>query len=572
MMNLKIFILLTILFSSVCLGQNKKIYYDSDYKVCKKSKAEFYRIIPNEFDNQSLIKIKSFYISGELRSEENLRYIHEKDYKLDIRDGLYTRYYKNGNKEFEVVFVNGKKEGLQTAWYETGELQAETYNKNDLVDGTRTYYYKSGKIKMIIPFKNGKLSSKYILNCNEFSECENLFNNNLYTNDYQNIEEWKVENNDFFKTSLINNKGLLIESFDIGSGIHNQTINLPLDLINNFTITATLNNLSEIKSEIGLVWGYKDYENYNYFHISPNGLFKIGHKYNGIDLLINSGYFRKPSANSISNLKIFRVSKKIFFAVNNDVVFSKDFAPFSGNKIGFSLSSNQKVLVTYFEVKQNNNDLISDETSWKSNGSGFFIDKTGYLVTNYHVIKEGKVFEIDVTNNGQTKSYEAKLISTDKKNDLAILKIISADFKPLESLNYYFSTKTKDVGASVFALGYPLTQLMGNEVKFTDGKISSKSGFQGDITTYQISVPIQPGNSGGPLFDEKGNLVGITSSGINKQLANNANYAIKTSYLKLLIESISDKIELPDSSIIKDNTLTEQIKILSDYVVLIKVK
>ncbi len=72
---------------------------------------------------------------------------------------------------------------------------------------------------------------------------------------------------------------------------------------------------------------------------------------------------------------------------------------------------------------------------------------------------------------------------------------------------------------------------MGNEIKFTDGKISSKSGFQGDITTYQISVPIQPGNSGGPLFDEKGNLVGITSSGVNKQLADNANYAIKTSYL-----------------------------------------
>jgi S1-C subfamily serine protease len=113
---------------------------------------------------------------------------------------------------------------------------------------------------------------------------------------------------------------------------------------------------------------------------------------------------------------------------------------------------------------------------------------------------------------------------------------------------------------------------MGDEIKFTDGKISSKSGYQGDITTYQISVPIQPGNSGGPLFDEKGNLVGITSSGINKQIADNANYAIKTSYLKLLIDSIDDKIEFPKSNEMGNLSVTEQIKTISEYVVLIKVK
>jgi S1-C subfamily serine protease len=75
------------------------------------------------------------------------------------------------------------------------------------------------------------------------------------------------------------------------------------------------------------------------------------------------------------------------------------------------------------------------------------------------------------------------------------------------------------VGSNVFALGYPMAlSLMGEEVKFTDGKISSKTGFQGDITTYQISVPIQPGNSGGPLFDYDGNIVGITNAGINKAI------------------------------------------------------
>ena len=225
-----------------------------------------------------------------------------------------------------------------------------------------------------------------------------------------------------------------------------------------------------------------------------------------------------------------------------------------------------KIYPTYDEP----NNILS--TEWKSTGTGFFIDKNGYLVTNYHVVDEGKTFEISITKNGKSKEYKAEIVSVDKQNDLAILKIISSDFKPLEKLSYNFNTKSQDVGSSVFALGYPLTKIMGNEIKFTDGKISSKSGFQGDITTYQISVPIQPGNSGGPLFDEKGNLVGITSSGVNKQLADNANYAIKTSYLKLLIDSTNDRIELPNSMELENKSLTDQIKTLSEFVVLIKVK
>ncbi|WMI70258.1 S1C family serine protease [Mangrovimonas sp. YM274] len=252
---------------------------------------------------------------------------------------------------------------------------------------------------------------------------------------------------------------------------------------------------------------------------------------------------------------------------NKDIILSFDKATMSClSENGRDKDMYLKIYPTYDEASN------SLTTEWKSSGTGFFIDKKGYLVTNYHVVNEGNVFEVDLTIKGKTKSYEAEIISTDRQNDLAILKITSSDFEPLDNLNYNFNTNIQDVGSSVFALGYPLTQIMGNEIKFTDGKISSKSGFQGDITTYQISVPIQPGNSGGPLFDEKGNLVGITSSGINKQLADNANYAIKTSYLKLLVDSTDNKIDLPNNSTLESKGLTDQIKTLSEYVVMIKVK
>ena len=83
--------------------------------------------------------------------------------------------------------------------------------------------------------------------------------------------------------------------------------------------------------------------------------------------------------------------------------------------------------------------------------------------------------------------------------------------------------------------------VMGKEIKITDGIISSKSGFDGDITTYQITAPIQGGNSGGPLFDDKGNFIGINSSGLSKDIADNVGYTIKSSYVMRLIDVLAQK-------------------------------
>ena len=92
-----------------------------------------------------------------------------------------------------------------------------------------------------------------------------------------------------------------------------------------------------------------------------------------------------------------------------------------------------------------------------------------------------------------------------------------------------------DVGEDVFVLGYPMTQALGNEIKLTNGIISARTGYQGDISTYQISAPVQPGNSGAPMFDSNGNIIGIVVAGVPG--ADNVGYAIKTLYLKVLIEN-----------------------------------
>jgi len=274
----------------------------------------------------------------------------------------------------------------------------------------------------------------------------------------------------------------------------------------------------------------------------------------------------------------------MYFSINSTVVHSEDFYSFKGNEIGFSINSGKKeVLFENLIVKQDiDNNLITssnqnvvNNSDWKGNGTGFFIDKNGYIATNYHVVEDASEIEIEFVRNGVKQTFPAKIIQSDRQNDISIIKITSSDFNAFTKLPYNFKTNISDVGSKVFALGYPLAlSLMGTEIKFTDGKISSKTGIQGDITSYQISVPIQPGNSGGPLFDFDGNLIGITSSGVNRKLdiTENVNYAIKSSYLKNLIDVLDYKLTLPNDISISNMTLTEKIKKLSDYVVLIKIK
>lgn len=203
-----------------------------------------------------------------------------------------------------------------------------------------------------------------------------------------------------------------------------------------------------------------------------------------------------------------------------------------------------------------------------SSGSGFFISSNGLIATNYHVIEDANGIDVLVKRNGSVKTYQAKVLVSDKVNDLSILKITDPTFTSMPALPYAVKTSIIDVGTSVFALGYPLSSVLGEEIKATDGIISSKTGYQGDVVTYQISAPIQPGNSGGPLFDKYGNIVGITNAGIPG--AENVGYAIKTSYLRNLTDCAPTTIRLPSNNSISGLSLPEKIKRVSPYIVLIK--
>lgn len=229
--------------------------------------------------------------------------------------------------------------------------------------------------------------------------------------------------------------------------------------------------------------------------------------------------------------------------------------------------SNEKA--TYIKLFPTANDNISgshiNAESWS--GSGFALNN-GYICTNYHVVEGAKSIEIHGVQGDFTTSYSAKVAATDKFNDLAILKIDDTDFKGLGTIPYKVKTSMANVGEEIFVLGYPMTATMGDEIKLTTGVVSSRTGFQGDVSLYQISAPIQPGNSGGPLFDSQGNLIGIINA--KHKGAENVGYAIKASYLRNLMESSLIEDILPINNSISSLPLTGKVQKVKNYVYLIK--
>lgn len=232
----------------------------------------------------------------------------------------------------------------------------------------------------------------------------------------------------------------------------------------------------------------------------------------------------------------------------------------------------QDKFIKMFPYTLGNGAFKKDNT--KSSGSGFFITVGGIVATNAHVVEGASNIQVTVSNEIGTFNYEAKVLLVDSKNDVALLQIDDEKFKILNSIPYGI-TENSDVGSKVFTIGYPLNDVMGSNYKVTDGIISSKSGIADDIRYYQISVPLQPGNSGGPLFNKEGNVIGITSARLNEQAVGtqieNVNYAIKSSYLLNLYNMLPNSAKLSITSDIATKELQDQVKILKNYVCLVKV-
>ena len=200
-------------------------------------------------------------------------------------------------------------------------------------------------------------------------------------------------------------------------------------------------------------------------------------------------------------------------------------------------------------------------------GTGFAI-ADGYVATNYHVTNGAKTIMVRGINGDMKEAYKGFVVASDREHDLAIIKIVDKEFDAFEIIPYCIGKSIPEVGDEVFVLGFPMTNTMGQEVKLTDGIISAASGFKGDQSMYQISAAVQPGNSGGPLFDNEGNVIGIVCA--KHSDAENANYAIKVSYLYSLVNSSGLGIKMADGNKVKSKSLSQKVKQVKPFVYLVE--
>ena len=179
-------------------------------------------------------------------------------------------------------------------------------------------------------------------------------------------------------------------------------------------------------------------------------------------------------------------------------------------------------------------------------GTGFMFGSKDYVITNWHVIRGAKNIKVKFLNG---EKINAEVILKDSKNDIAFLKLDRSPKLPASNLKVGNSSNVR-MGDKVFTIGYPAHWVMGKNPKYTEGVVNALSGIKDDPTVFQISVQIQPGNSGGPIFDQSGNVIGIAQASLDPQLATesigtipqNVNYAIKSSYIKKLFPMLPETL------------------------------
>ena len=204
--------------------------------------------------------------------------------------------------------------------------------------------------------------------------------------------------------------------------------------------------------------------------------------------------------------------------------------------------------------------------TYTSGGTGFLIDPKGFLVTNAHVIQNAS--HIAVQNN-EGRDLKATVVYIDGERDLAVLKINDPKYKAPASIPYSIRKKSAEISEPIYTLGYPR-----NDIVYGEGYLAAKTGFNGDTLTCQIAIAANRGNSGSPIFNHNGEIIGILST--KQNAVEGAVFALQSKYIysaltELKKDTSYHNIKIPASSNLKGLERTKQVEKISDFVYIVKV-
>lgn len=604
-----------------------KEFYNEDWKQCDSAVASYYRVVTYDEKGVPLGTVKDFYISGEIQWEGRFSYLDKYDINNSKHEGQCTWYYKNGKSQTSTFYLNGVRNGHSTGWYENGTRSFECTYRNGQYNGLYVAWFESGLLQSFAYYDKGKIVGADAYNCDEFGECgatekydffppkasksgtedfSTLFDfSNSYGSDYGYYTA-KADPKDLtldvstekIKTTYKGEGLILTTSKEEGL----KKLFKPLDYSKLLVITTKITHVKGANTaKSGLVFAYTDDKNYHSFLVDKEGNYEVGEYVNGVYIELSKGlayagndgdynygdYFDYGSTKT-KNVKSEKYFELFIMSYKDTVQCFVGYTPVyktasfksSGNFIGYKVAANASVKMKELVItKSIDAPFVSADIdaktmknkAWKSTGSGFIVSTDGYIVTNHHVVDGATEMEVDLVRDGNVISYQCELIMKDEKSDLAVIKIKDETFVNYKSIPYTIQTKLEEVGTNVYALGYPFAMsTLGNELKYTEGSINARTGMDGNILAYQVSAPVQPGNSGGPLLDYDGNIIGV----INSKLfyADNVAFAVKANYILNLLYLLPKYPDYPAVTTLKGKSPADQVTIMREYVPLIKVR
>ena len=274
------------------------------------------------------------------------------------------------------------------------------------------------------------------------------------------------------------------------------------------------------------------------------------------------GFYQRHRVISIAAaVTVFAVSGTLLTGALTGLFSTKQQSAYQALRLEVEkLKRNQRAIINGINEAKENPEEAVEERGFI--GTGMALNTDGFILTSSHVVKGARKIYI---SNDKFDQLKVEVIHTDELLDIAVLKVTEEGFKSFGDMPYNLKKGAADPGERVFTLGYPR-----QDVVYNEGSVSSVTGFEGDTTAYQISIPVNPGNSGGPLFDNQGNLVGVISG--RNIGAEGAAFAVQSKYILYdLLKNVKESTSHVSHKNLKGLDRPTQIKKLKDFVFMVKV-
>ncbi len=518
--------------------------------------------------------------TGKLSSVEDAFYFRE---TTDTASFYRSFYASDSTLFFQGKIVNARDSsdqkniysGLCIWYYSNANKKAEyNYNTSGVLNGVCTDYFENGMQKKIVEYENGKPKTNGYSEFGANGAQAYVFEENFL----DNRNAWLLNTNDTGSVKL-KIGGLEFNSSKSCGFIRSFSRKLNSA---NYSVESIINSNYLLDStKAGLLFNYKDALNYNYFVVSRHRCY-IGEVVLGKEIKkVNAFYLYTLKGNAWNRIKVIQSNNKVFYSVNDEILFSEEHNGDIYNGIGLGIKSSgiahfDKITIKEYQneltieptdarIKNDNNFIISNKDYGIQNASmGLILNKQGLIITSAAPFTSFNQIIIEAFVNDTIKQFGAELVIKNETNNLAVLKIKNLQGNEFHDIAYSFYEKANlELESTLHSIYFAKSDTNSNKPKIIQGNLKSKARFENLSNYFEASLRTENIAQGAPIFTGNGELLGVITT---PSIRNNA-VATKLSAVEQLLFFSNQNFKKS-----KKPTIPNSMELISKNVVLIKIK